>query len=359
MTVRNFLESMLNVHNAFTDSSKKILLGTCNVTSSTGNLYRYLSYESTWDSIKDKLVDRLGGYLFLRNDSAPFYLDYLTESGEEREMGIDLTKNLMSIEKQWQVDGLITKLIPLGAEIESVELAVGRLEDAGIILDAEYWLRAYPNLTFLGQLLINLSKLSYGSSGLGSAITVSDAITILEAAGAIKSSGYWEENYGSVNNLGTLLIKAANLFDENGESAAMADASRPRLTIADVNNGKDYLLDSMLVEQYGIIEGVVKWDDVTIASNLKTKGQEWMTAQTGVESITLTALRLHLLNEKYEDFKLGNYYRPNNKVLGIEDTYYQMTEQSIDIFEPQKSDLTLGNRPLALSGYASFAGGKG
>lgn len=358
-TPREYLEMILNHHNFQTDESKRIYLGNVNVTNSTDNVYRYLSYDDTWDSIADDLVDSLGGYLFLRDEGGTLYLDYLAESGVEQEMSIELTKNMKSIENEWKYGGIITKLIPLGTEIESVPLAIDRLCVAGVITDDTYWLRNYRSLNFLGELLINLSQLAYSASANNGISNVSDAITFLEAASAIKSADYWTANYNAVSNLSALLIKAANRYDDSADSNGYADASKPKLTIAEVNDSKDYLLDESLVAEYGLIEGAVVWSDVTIAGNLKTKGEDWLAAQVATDAITLTALNLHLIDENYDDFKLGNYYAPNNRVLGVEEKYYQLTEQSINILAPQESDLVFGDRSLSLSGHAALAGGKG
>ena len=58
--------------------------------------------------------------------------------------------------------------------------------------------------------------------------------------------------------------------------------SDERLTIKEVNDGKDYLINSSLAETYGIIfanTDETTWDDVTIASNLKVKGQDWLNSK--------------------------------------------------------------------------------
>ena len=52
--------------------------------------------------------------------------------------------------------------------------------------------------------------------------------------------------------------------------------SEKRLTIGTVNGGKDYIEDSSLVAKYGIISGTQIWDDVTLASNLLSKGKEYL-----------------------------------------------------------------------------------
>ena len=43
------------------------------------------------------------------------------------------------------------------------------------------------------------------------------------------------------------------------------------LTIKSVNNGLEYVQDDELISKYGVNDKIVKWDDVTVAENLKIK----------------------------------------------------------------------------------------
>ncbi|MCB5235515.1 phage tail spike protein [Niallia circulans] len=120
MTVAEFLQVILDNHNRQVESYKQIKLGVVTVTNSTDNVYRYLGYESTLDTIFDKLIDRLGGEIQLREDeSGELYLDYLTEIGSIKETEIRIAKNLKSIEIETDPSQIISRIVPLGATIES------------------------------------------------------------------------------------------------------------------------------------------------------------------------------------------------------------------------------------------------
>ena len=83
-----------------------------------------------------------------------------------------------------------------------------------------------------------------------------------------------------------------------------------RLTIESVNGGKDYIEDATAIALFGRIWKVQQWDDVTIASNLLTKGNE--TLKAGIEmavSLTMKAVDMHLLDVDTERIKLGDYIR--------------------------------------------------
>lgn len=237
-------------------------------------------------------------------------------------------------------------------EYEDGRLAINRLYNANIITDPDYWLGVYRNLAWLEQLLINLSRLSYDLENNnfpeGLSVSVRIAITYLSEAKAINSIEYWTDNYGAVANLGSLLIKAAN-YVVASDTTVQANAALPRLTIAGANNGVDYIDDETgFKDEFGIVEDFVIWDDVNFASILLAKGREWLANQRLYNSVSISALDLSLVNESYESFTVGNYYRAKNDLLGIDITY-QLIEQKIDIVSPSESTLTFGDRPVTLS----------
>ena len=83
-------------------------------------MYRITDRENTLEAIRDKLVDRLGGYLRLRHENDKLYLDWLTiqEYGKYCEQPIQFGENLMDYSETMTADDVITALIPLGAAIE-------------------------------------------------------------------------------------------------------------------------------------------------------------------------------------------------------------------------------------------------
>ncbi|MCM2675569.1 phage tail spike protein [Alkalicoccobacillus plakortidis] len=122
ITIRAFLQHMIDQHNreiANDNIDKRFVLGNVTVVNNTDNVYRYLGYESTWASINDKLIDRLGGELWIRKENGVRYLDYLEKGGDVKKTEIRLAHNLKSIEKEADPNEIITRLIPLGVTIES------------------------------------------------------------------------------------------------------------------------------------------------------------------------------------------------------------------------------------------------
>lgn len=127
--------------------------------------------------------------------------------------------------------------------------------------------------------------------------------------------------------------------------------SEKRLTIGTVNGGKDYIEDSSLVAKYGIISGTQIWDDVTLASNLLSKGKEYLKSVNRAKvQYQITALDLSRIDKRFEQFELGCWYRVKNSIMDIDEDL-RIVGISIDLDNPQASQLTFGDRFETLSGF--------
>ncbi|MGX6962422.1 phage tail protein [Vagococcus xieshaowenii] len=253
MSPEQFFKKLIDVHNGQVESYKQFKVGRVNVTNSTDNVYRYTADDqSTYDTIKDKLIDRLGGELQIRYENGVRYLDYLVEVGEVGNQSIELTKNLMSISRAVDPSDIITVLKPLGARIEK--------------------------------------------------------------------------------------------DDDN------TDASQPRITISDVNNGSPYLRDETKIKQFGLKVGVQVWDDVNKADTLKTKGNDFLKTQKTaltqyqVDAIDLSPLML------VDSFQCGWKYQAINPLMGLNEQI-RVVSQSIDINDVTKSSLSIGDKFLTQEQY--------
>lgn len=127
--------------------------------------------------------------------------------------------------------------------------------------------------------------------------------------------------------------------------------SEKRLTIGSVNGGKDYIEDSSLVAKYGVISGPQIWDDITLASNLLSKGKEYLKSVNRAKvQYQITALDLSRIDKHIEQFELGCWYRVKNSLMGIDEDL-RIVGISIDLDNPQASQLTFGDRFETLSGF--------
>lgn len=120
------------------------------------------------------------------------------------------------------------------------------------------------------------------------------------------------------------------------------EALEKYLTIESVNNGKNYLVNEEAKKQYGYIEKVVKWDDVTLPDNLKTKGEKYLTDyQFDTMQLELTAVDMANLEADYESIKLMQTVRVVSKPHGL-DKYFPVTKLDIALNNPANDTFTLG-----------------
>jgi len=254
ITPRDFLQVIIDNHNSQVEPHKRMKLGDVTVTTSTDNVYRYLGYDRTLDTIKDKLIDRLGGYLRLREEEDGLYLDYLESVGEVSSTEIRLRRNLKDMQRDIDPRDVITRVVPLGTRIES-------------------------------------------------------------------------------------------------EDEEAVDASQARLTIADVNNGIDYLDIPEFQEEFGIIEGSIIFDDVTVPGILKTRGEQFIQSQhAALVKYNVNPVDLFLIDEDMDSFHVDNYHRVVNELFGI-DEILQVVQKNINIMDPTDISLVIGDMPKTLTDY--------
>ncbi|PGW64314.1 lysin [Bacillus cereus] len=254
-TPQELFTKIIAYHNAQVESYKQFQVGRITVTNSTNNLYLYLSAEKdTFDTIKEKLLDKLGGELQIRKINGVRFLDLLNRVGEEKNTEIRIAKNLINMSCDIDPTQVVTRLTPLGAQLKS--------EDEGA-----------------------------------------------------------------------------------------TDASQARLTIGGVNGGINYLDDPKLIKEFGIQGRSVTWNDVTIASNLLSKGKEWLATQKTISTqYKLSAVDLYLIGLDIDSFKEGNSYPVINPVMGINERL-RIIGKSVDINNPQNASLTIGDKIKTLNQY--------
>lgn len=129
--------------------------------------------------------------------------------------------------------------------------------------------------------------------------------------------------------------------NESGETETAE--TEERLTIADVNDGKDYIDDTIAIEVYGIHAGYLEFDDVTSSQILLTKARNWLAENNKVQvKYSITALDLSLLGLDIDDFNVHDYHPVVNPLLGIDDIA-RIIKKNIDICDEIKSTIEVGD----------------
>lgn len=114
------------------------------------------------------------------------------------------------------------------------------------------------------------------------------------------------------------------------------------LTIEAVNDGKNYVVNNDAIQTFGYCKVVKKWEDVTVASNLKAKAEEWLTSQQFAEmTYEIDAVDLSAIDASIDSFDLGDKARIVCTPYGI-DTVTHVQALSITLDDPSKNKITLG-----------------
>ncbi|MRB61670.1 lysin, partial [Bacillus thuringiensis] len=210
--------------------------------------------KSTFDVIKEKVIDKLGGELQIRKENGVRFLDVVERVGEDKDTEIRLSKNLVTMTCDVDPVQIITRLTPLGTHMES----------------------------------------------------------------------------------------------DNEEDT---DASQARLTIESVNGGIPFIDDVSLIREFGIQGGSVVWDDVTLPTNLFSRGKTWLGSQKIAHvQYQIRAVDLFLIGLDLDSFEVGNSYPVKNPIMEI-DERLRIIGKSLDITSPQDASLTIGDKLKTLHQY--------
>jgi len=109
-------------HNAQVDAEHQFFVGNVTVTDPNDYIARSDSeYLNTWESINKKLIETLGGYIWIRHEADGNYIDYLSELNFLAPQKIEFGKNLLDLKRETKGADIATALIPLGAKEEGSE----------------------------------------------------------------------------------------------------------------------------------------------------------------------------------------------------------------------------------------------
>lgn len=238
---------------------KRITPRNITVHSRSDRPFRYIGYDSSWDTVRDRIVNNIGGYLTLRELNTKLYIDWTKDIGTTKESPIKLGQNIKSASREVDFDGLATIIVPIGADLQS-------------------------------------------------------------------------QNQGQ-------------------EEDQSPDVTRAQLDIRSVNDGKMYLADQELIDEFGFIRKSVIWTEIDNPSILLARGKQYLRNQKiALAKWTISAVERYLIDSRYSKFKIGNKHKIINAPLsGIETL--QILEKKIDILNPQSVDLTIGSQSQSLSAY--------
>ena len=120
-TPEALFKQFIEEHNSQVDDFKKFVVGVVTVTDPNNYIARLNeSYESTFENIQTRLIEPLGGYLFIyENTEGERVINWYEDSPYISEQSIEFGENLLDFTRTNRSEEVATALIPLGAEIEN------------------------------------------------------------------------------------------------------------------------------------------------------------------------------------------------------------------------------------------------
>ena len=127
-----------------------------------------------------------------------------------------------------------------------------------------------------------------------------------------------------------------------------------RLTIESVNEGQEFLIDSTLAAEYGVIfapSALTTWDDITDPTILMNKGRDWLSGNGArfKQTIKLSAVDLHNADANVGSFRFLDKVVVSCGTLCPEETYV-LSELTIPLNNPASTDIVLGDSRPSLIG---------
>lgn len=195
------------------------------------------------------------------------------------------------------------------------------------------------------------------NSGTTSQIVSAQTIEFGENLIDITAENVATETYSVVIPLGAEIEEEK---DEEIEEVAEDVNLKKRLTIESINDGKDYLVNEMALAKYGWIVAPIEettWDDVTVASNLKIKGEKFLNNQAVMlkSTLELNALDLNIVDGSIDDFKMGEYIKVQSTPHNLSKTYL-LTKKETPLTKPESMTVTLGETKNTLTGIQIGSG---
>lgn len=142
-----------------------------------------------------------------------------------------------------------------------------------------------------------------------------------------------------MTNLATVVMPKGARLDESEIEGLDA-----YLDVASVNGGSRYVTNEEGVAQFGWIEVVVSWGDITDPNDLLSKAKEYLTNQQFDEMVVeVSAVDLRYLGLTNDSIKLLDEVRCISRPHGM-DRIFPVTELSIQLDKPDGSIYTLGSK---------------
>lgn len=115
----DYFKIIFDSANVQIEEFKRITPRNITVQSRSDRPFRYIGYDSSWDTVRERIINNIGGYLTLREFNTRLYVDWTKDIGATKESPIKLGQNIKSASREVDFDGLATIIVPIGADLQS------------------------------------------------------------------------------------------------------------------------------------------------------------------------------------------------------------------------------------------------
>jgi len=121
-SVEEYFTKLINEYNSQVDVEKQFYVGNITVEDPNDYIYRASSvYPTAWEEINEKLINNLGGYLYIRYVGEKVFIDYLKDFTTYCTQTIELGKNILDLNQKNKAENVATRVIALGAKLKDEE----------------------------------------------------------------------------------------------------------------------------------------------------------------------------------------------------------------------------------------------
>lgn len=308
-----YFEWLIDQHNSQVKPNKQFTIGINQASWLDSNNYIFREsneYPKTIDEIKEKLLDRIGGYLVTRHENGIRYIDYLANWKDSNTQILDFGVNLTDYTQTDDALDMATFVVPLGAKMSETEYEYNDgyfvTSDTAVVSGKEYF-----------------TKSDNGYSSCSDLTAFESGVT------------YYE--YNEDNDESDLPLTIESLDDHTYEAP-------------DYKKSGDMVYNESAVKKYGRIGYVYKDSDITVRENLVNAGiialKELVSPKRTIE---IKAVDMHLVNPSIKPIRIGEYIRVRSIPHNL-DSYFLCVNIDLDLNNPENSTYTLGTTFDTLTG---------
>ncbi len=139
-TPRDYLNKLISRHNELMADNTEKHFTVGNISDALNDKTLSIAesdYKTTWELITEKVIDVLGGYIWVRHEGGTSYIDYLTEPDVPSNQAIRFGKNLLDLRKTIKGEDIATGIVPISKNDSGSQITCGFIRtDNKDVLDA-------------------------------------------------------------------------------------------------------------------------------------------------------------------------------------------------------------------------------